>query len=313
MTRLARYHSTGFIGAAALLALGWLAAGPSASGLAAILILLGGALVFGLPHGALDLWIAGRQGMLRGARGWFGFHAGYLAIAGLVVGAFLLAPGLALLAFLLLSLWHFADDWAAGGALPKPVAIGCASAIVLVPTAAHPTEVAAIFAAIMDRPAPDGAGLAYVAGLTTAWVVGGSLVAALALDRRAGFEAAAVAGLAAALPPLAFFAAYFTLLHGPRHLIRHGGLASGPGQRAVLIAYAAVAFALVAGLGAWLARGGSAAVTAEAMRAAFIGLAALTVPHALLLERDKRLNAKASGTTPATDRNSGNTARSVTL
>ena len=295
MTPLARHHSTAFLVAAALLALGWLALGPSASGLPAVLILLGGALVFGLPHGALDLWIAGRQGMLRDGRGWLAFHAGYLAIAGLVVALFLAAPGLALLGFLLLSLWHFADDWTVRGrqgGLPKPVAIGCASAIVLVPTAAHPVEVAAIFAAIMNAPPPDLGEARYLAGLTTAWVVGGSLAAALAIDRRAGLEAGAVALLALVLPPLAFFAAYFTLLHGPRHLIRHGALARGRQGRAVLVSYAGLALILVAGLGTWLARTEAQALGADAMRAAFIGLAALTVPHALLLERDKRLFSK---------------------
>ena len=316
VTPLARHHSTAFLATAVLLALGWLAIGPSVSGQAAVLVLLGGALVLGLPHGALDLWIAGRQGMLQGARGWLGFHAGYLAIAGLVVAAFLLAPGFALLGFLLLSLWHFADDWAARGGkggLPKPIAIGCASAIVLVPTAAHPGEVAAIFAAIMGEPVPDLGGARYLAGLTTGWVVGGSLVAAVAIDRRAGLEAAAVALLAFVLPPLAFFAAYFTLLHGPRHLIRHGALTGGRHGRITLAAYAALAFALVAGLGVWLARAEPQALGAEAIRAAFVGLAALTVPHALLLERDKRLFLKSLSLTGATDRNSDEASRRVTL
>ena len=308
MSPLARRHSTGFVLLGAGLALVWALSasigGTDAASPLAILVLLGGALVLGLPHGALDLWIAGRQGMLGGARGWLAFHILYLAIAAAVVALFLLLPALALTGFLLLSLWHFADDWAGEG-LPKPVAIGCASVIVLVPTTAHPGEVASIFAAIMDRPVPDVAGVAYVAGLTTAWVVGGSLVAALALDRRAGAEVAMVALLAAVLPPLVFFAAYFTLLHGPRHLIRHGGLIAGPGQRVVVLAYAGLALALVAGLGVWLSHGGTAALDADAMRAAFVGLAALTVPHALLLERDKRLIQGASVPPGATDRNSG--------
>ena len=185
-----------------------------------------------------------------------------------------------------MSLWHFADDWRG---LPKALGLGCASTIVLVPTLFHGAEVAAIFAAVTGRegialsePAP------YPFWLVSAWIVGGSLTLAAILDRRAALEVAALIGLAAVLPPLVFFAAYFCLLHGPRHLMRHGALALGARSRMVLAGYTLAALAIVAGIGAWLAFDAPLSPSGDAYRAIFVGLAALTVPHAVLMEIDKR-------------------------
>ena len=291
MDRLARLHTPAFLAGAALVALGWLAVGEGAASLPVVAALSAIVLILGLPHGALDLWVAARQARFgRDGRftrgGAVRFHAEYLVLAGMVVAAFALLPALALAGFLLLSLYHFADDWRG---LPLPVRLGCASAIVLVPTLFHPQEVAGIFAAVTGR-----AGIAvpeappYPFWLVSAWLIVGSVGFALLRDRRAGVEVAALVALAALLPPLVFFATYFVLLHGPRHLMRHGPLVSGRGGRLVMIAYTAAALGIVAGVGVLLAGTGGLGVTSDTLRAVFVGLAALTVPHAVLMEVDKR-------------------------
>lgn len=290
MQALARHHTPVFLGLATLVAAGWLLAGASAQSAPVIAGLGALVLILGLPHGALDLWVASRQARW-GADGRFRpggalrFHAEYLALAGLVLAAFAYLPTLALVGFLLLSLWHFADDWRG---LPAPVRLGCASIVVIVPTLFHGAEVAAIFAAVTGRAALDVNAPAYPFWMISAWIITGSVGFALLTDRRAGLEAAALVALGALLPPLVFFATYFTLLHGPRHLLRHGGLVAGPRARIVVAAYTVAALGLVVGAGLLLAARTELSVGGDVLRAVFAGLAALTVPHAVLMEADKR-------------------------
>ena len=288
MSRAERLHTPAFLGAAALLALAWLVTGGGAAGAPVVLTLGALVLVLGLPHGALDLWIAARQRRW-GREGRFTpggalrFHAEYLALAALTVAAFWAAPVVALAGFLALSLWHFADDWRA---LPAPLRLGCASVTVLAPTLFRPEEVGAIFEAMTGAD-----GLTVLVPLARPFiggVLGAVIAAALVADRRAGAEVVGLVVLALALPPLAFFAAYFVMLHAPRHVLRQHGAARGRRGRLLLAAYTLAALLLVAGAGAWLARGEGLALTEVALRAVFVGLAALTVPHALLIEADRR-------------------------
>ena len=290
MKAIARHHTPVFLGLAALVALGWLAVGASASSAPVIAGLGALVLILGLPHGALDLWVASRQARW-GADGRFRpggalrFHAEYLALAGAVLAAFAFAPTLALIGFLFLSVWHFADDWRGP---PMPVRLGCASIVVIVPTLFHGAEVAAIFAAVTGREALPIGPVAYPFWLVSAWIITGSVGLAAMTDRRAGAEAGALAVLAAVLPPLVFFATYFTLLHGPRHLMRHGALVAGPGARWVVAGYTLAALVLVGVAGVMLASRTDLTMSGDLLRAIFAGLAALTVPHAVLMEADKR-------------------------
>ena len=114
LDRVAALHSRLFVlgGAgliAAALALRALGIMPQLAALMPWLAAL--ALVGGLPHGALDPWISHRAGSWCGWRGALGWHARYVAIATLVVGAFIIVPTLALAGFLVLAVTHFADDW----------------------------------------------------------------------------------------------------------------------------------------------------------------------------------------------------------
>ena len=269
-----RRHSDLFLAAAAIIA----AASLLGAGAPPLPLLLAAVLLLGLPHGALDLWIAGRAGA--GARGWLRFHLGYLGIAGVVVSTFLLVPVAATAAFLAFSVWHFADDWRGSPAcLAQPHRIALASAVVLAPLAFHPSETLALLAEVAAREPPAWPGTALRAIALAVPLV--AVLAALRSHRRAGAEGLAVIALACTLPPLGFFASYFVLLHGPRHVLRHApSLPAGAGPRAAL--YAGVAIALVLVLGSAL--GAGAATEGLAVRSIFVGLAALSVPHALLVE-----------------------------
>jgi Brp/Blh family beta-carotene 15,15'-monooxygenase len=87
------------------------------------------------------------------------------------------------------------------------------------------------------------------------------------------------------LPPLLFFVLYFCGLHSPRHLIQ---AARGVSPRLALATGALfTGRAIGAGSLAWLATPGPG-IEAKLLRVTFVGLAALTVPHMLLIELGRR-------------------------
>ena len=85
---------------------------PDVLSLTTQLALLGIVIVLlGLPHGALDPWIAENIGIQNTRRQVLLLTISYLAIAVLVVCVWYWLPVLSLLIFLVISAWHFSGDW----------------------------------------------------------------------------------------------------------------------------------------------------------------------------------------------------------
>ena len=240
----------------------------------------------GLPHGALDPLIARRAGLWRTPLGFAGFNLGYLAIVALVVGVWLLAPTASLVGFLVVSGIHFGADWNGGRSVVLRSLTGVG--LLTLPAFAHHDEVAGIYRTLA------GTGGGVVADVQS-WLGSAAIVAmligaALALRRRPtdALEILLATTLALVAPPLIFFALYFCALHSARHL-RHGFAEErGSGRLAVLItvAYTVIPIVAVGILTAVFvgdfAPGGSLA-DGWIIRLVFIGLAALTVPHMIVI------------------------------
>lgn len=120
--------------------------------------------------------------------------------------------------------------------------------------------------------------------------------AAYALTRKAlarprsiqavALEVGAIWVAAALLPPLLAFVAYFCLLHSQRQVTET--LAVSPRRKDALWSAAAIMVVSLCGavLGlALLAARAPGDVTGAVLQTVFIGLAALTVPHMLLVQR----------------------------
>lgn len=291
------------MGAAAALA-GRLAplSGPAALvGLAAILSTVGPmpvsvqagilslAVILSLPHGASDIVLADR--LLRAQLGKSWLPVFVLAYAGAALAMLLvwqIWPVAALSLFLILSVFHFGGTDLAELRAPRPrlawmIAVG--SAPIVVPALAFPVQIQALFALLAGS---GGVALAEVLRTQGAIAWGGAVLASLhwpgpKLDRLP--LAAWLAGVTAVfilLPPLLAFAIYFGLLHNTRAL-RDLSRTIGMRWTALIRLSAWPSIAALAGLAAgwWLMQehyGHSAA----AIRTAFIGIAALTVPHMIL-------------------------------
>ena len=240
----------------------------------------------GLPHGALDPLIARRAGLWRTPLGFAGFNLGYLVIVVLVVGVWLLAPTASLIGFLVVSGIHFGADWNSGRSVVLRSLTGVG--LLTLPAFAHHDEVAGIYRTLAGT---GGGVVADVQALLGPVAIIAMLIgAALALRRRPTdtLEILLAATLALVAPPLIFFALYFCALHSARHL-RHGFAEErGSGRLAVLITVvytvvpiAAVGILTVVFVGDF-APGGSLA-GGWIIRLVFIGLAALTVPHMMVI------------------------------
>jgi Brp/Blh family beta-carotene 15,15'-monooxygenase len=240
----------------------------------------------GVPHGALDPLIARRAGLWRTPIGFAGFNLGYVTMVALVVGVWLLAPAASLVGFLVVSGIHFGADWNGGRSMALRALTGVG--LLTLPAFAHYDEVAGIYRTLA------GTGGAVVAGVQS-WlgpiaIVAMLVGAAFALRRRPtdALEILLAATLAIVAPPLVFFALYFCALHSARHL-RHGFAEErGSGRLAVLITvvYTVVPIVAVGILTAMFARDfapGGPLAGDWIIRLVFIGLAALTVPHMMVI------------------------------
>lgn len=247
--------------------------------------------VTGLPHGALDPWVAWRAGLWRRRRGLVAFNLAYVGIAALVVAAWRLAPGPSLALFLAISAWHFAGDWRQD--LPGWARAVAGVAMLGLPAWRWPTQVEAIFAVLAG---PDGASIAsglHVAAPWLALAMAATALVALRRSRITAIELAAVAALALLLPPLVYFIIYFCALHSLRHLrmaMRDADARSRPRMAGVALLYTVLTLVAAALAWPWLAAAGAPPATPDTdlLRLVFIGLAALTLPHMLVVMLSER-------------------------
>ncbi len=240
----------------------------------------------GLPHGALDPWVAWRAGLWRTRSGFAAFHAAYVAIAVGVLAVWQLAPGASLTLFLLISAWHFGGDWQNELRVWARAVSGMA--LLALPAWASPDTVSGIFALLAGE---EGRVVAAWLTMAAPWLALAAAAAALlALPRSpaAAVGLGAVGALALLLPPLVYFLVYFCALHSPRHL-RIAMQSAGPGQRHRLLGiaagYSVLTLAAAVLSWPWLAGGIASAATLEThlLQIIFIGLAALTWPHMIVV------------------------------
>lgn len=240
--------------------------------------------VFGLPHGALDLWLAKRTGLARTRAAVVWFNVAYLAVAVVVVLIWLWLPVVSLAVFLAISAWHFSGDWESDvGWLPR---VSAGFLLLLLPIGLHTDNVAMLFTHLSGT---GGAQLAYGLALP-AWllVLGMTILMAIALRERrwwAALEFGSLLVLAYIAQPLVYFALYFCALHSPRHLVglfREAASSERPLLWRMTVVYT-VATVVLAGV-LWLLWSDLPANTLV-LKLVFVGLAAVTVPHMILMAR----------------------------
>jgi Brp/Blh family beta-carotene 15,15'-monooxygenase len=264
---------------------------------------LGLAVAAGVPHGASDVrLLAGKA-----PRAFSLALVTYAAVVGTVALTWAVAPAAWTAAFLAMSVWHFGEGDArmCFGRREPAFAVSRGLALVGIPLLADGAATGPVVAAMAGLE-PTGAVVTWMA---SAWARG--LAGLLALQHIVALVAgrdprgrAALGGeavLLAALgltPGLVGFSLYFALWHAPSHMRALGQAAAGAeAARSELVALeraaAGLGVAFVLAGWAWVAARSGAPLPAtapdpEAVGAAFVALAALTVPHVVVVERWQR-------------------------
>jgi Brp/Blh family beta-carotene 15,15'-monooxygenase len=253
--------------------------------------------IFGLPHGALDLALV--QGASRGSRtALLGAAILYLIASALVLLVWMSAPVAALFAFLAIAVIHFGlgDTEELHGARRAVEVVARGGFAVIAPLVFHPQTTRDLFALLVGPASASqlDAALAIVATPAT-WLWIACLVVALAwrtIQRAPGWISAVLellltTAIFAVFHPLAAFLLYFCFVHSVRHIADLGAArfpdSAARARRWLLLESLPFTAATVAfGVVAWFVLAGSVTFDEAMMRLVFWGLSALTVPHMIL-------------------------------
>ena len=262
--------------------------------------------VVGLPHGAADHRFARpRLEPVLGPAWLPVFLSGYLAVAVVVACGWFVAPAATILVFFLASAWHFGLEEPRPVACPRwlrrwlePVIRFARGGLVIwMPLVFHAREVAATLGVVAPADAGPAirqamlplvaCGWVMLAVAAAAWILQG-LVAAGRTGRirrvllADNLLVASLVLLFAVASPLVGFIVYFCAWHSARGLrrLRHRLGETWPELAGSLAAPTAGAIALI-GLVAWFGREGTG-WNDTLVRATFVGLSAVAIPHLLL-------------------------------
>ncbi len=239
--------------------------------------LMAAILLFGLPHGALDLAILRHRGLTRPS--WVAAAVlVYLAAAGLTALLWFAVPGAALASFFAVAALHFAEDWQDD--LPPFMALAIAIALLTAPALLHGGALTLILASLTDPHTAavmtDAAKLIAPVALATA----AAAVACLATTGRAERAFTTGASLAAMLllPPLAGFALFFCAQHSPANYARvrtelGNDRTSNAARETIALTLAALGIAAIVAL--------LPKIDGNVVATGFVTLSVLTMPHLL--------------------------------
>ena len=253
--------------------------GTSLDGSTPTIVACAAILLFGLPHGALDLEIIKRE-RGTGQLGMGGLLLLYLGLAAAMATMWQVAPLGALASFLLVAVIHFAEDWQELGS--AFLAQGVAIALLTAPSFLHLVELEQLFQALSGQ--AEATLIANLMLLLAPMSLGVAGIAFWAMWR-AGFRHKAMIGILmlagmALLPPVIGFAIYFCLFHSPLHLKEALGRVDwSPQTRWIvpLLTFAALGIASLLFAGEVRAD-----LPAQFVAASFMTLSLLTVPHMLV-------------------------------
>jgi Brp/Blh family beta-carotene 15,15'-monooxygenase len=253
------------------------------------LFALGAVLLVGIPHGGLDAVIARKQGWPTSHTAWLAFHLLYIFLSLLVILVWLVLPLLSLTLFLLISAIHFArSDFESSPGRQWIPLIAHGGLVPLAIPYAQALQVQPIFTLLVGE-ANGFILLDAMQSLFFPWLASVAIYAYYALRNLSLRQSFIIlVGLVVAafiLPPLVTFALYFCAFHSPRHVRttlsklstqeRHRGLFE-------MAAYSTLAVLAII-VGAFLFQD-EMQFAPKLIQFSFIGMAALTVPHMLLVD-----------------------------
>lgn len=244
--------------------------------------------VFGVPHGALDVLFARQTYGLANFKSWLKFLTTYTAVSAAIIFVWLLIPNGFFIAFLILSVIHFSADLNISGFNRLKLTYGLS--IIVMPSLRYSAELTSLYGMMIDIEVAQNLVRACQFFIYPVALLLVLQLLSKTISPRTKLEILSVVLLMTALHPIFAFTLYFCFMHSARHLIRsHFFLAQCSKEtflKALLLPTIAVIFA---GTIIWFFTF-TQSLEADLIRIIFIGLAALTVPHAWVLKKSNFLS-----------------------
>ena len=241
-------------------------------------------LLVGLPHGALDHLLAQTWRSGQTVAEQVNFHLGYLATTAAVVAVWLLAPVAGLFAFLAAAAWHFGESDVLH--IPRserttPVVMTRGALIVFGPLLVAPEFLEPLLTAQTRIPVPATGSPVWMFALALLHIA--ALAFAMGWGRRlllSSVDALALAVLMVGAGPAIGLAVYFIAWHTPDHF---DAIRKDVASVAALPALVRAALPRTLVSGAGIAFGALFVDPGDWPRLTVLAIAALTVPHALVV------------------------------
>lgn len=252
-----------------------------------IILLAFGVTLLGLPHGALDFALAKSLRLITSFSTAIRFIALYLTIAGLSVLFWIWLPGISLVLFLCVSIFHFSADWRK--TMPLFARLSLAGALLCGPSILFSSTLSELFIALLLT---IEAAEWIIQGMQLTFYIGLSFflyyaIQLLTSKRKPnpwqGSEWLILLLSSLILNPLLHFGLYFCLLHSPKHLKDVGMKLHLSLKRAIAISMPFVILTIVLGAGLYQFYGTNE-LNIDLIRWVFIGLFGLTMSHMLLIQ-----------------------------
>ena len=241
--------------------------------------------ILGVPHGSLDVLFARQTYQLVHVTKWLKFLGFYSASSLLIIALWILVPGFFFVVFLILSAIHFSDDINLSGHQFLKLSYGFA--VITLPGVIHGTELTKLYGMIIDVE------LAQQVVLISRYVGLFLLPLLLTLffiqkiNIRSQIEIIAIAILFLMATPILAFTIYFCFMHSARHLVRSHFFLNGVNRQEFIYALILPTVAVIfMGLCIWYFKL-TPSFEKDLIQIIFVGLAALTVPHAWVLNKAK--------------------------
>ena len=252
-------------------------------------------MLIGVPHGGLDGAIARRAGWSKTVFEWLIFHLSYLLLAIIVAIIWWYLPGVSLTIFLILSAIHFGTSdikiveypWKRSNVLP--LISHCGLIVIGIP-GLHPSDVQPIFTILAGEDTADLL-VATSKSLLVPWLVTLLIYLCYSYFHNKWVPTTCIAAgvfmSTYILDPLISFALYFCLIHSPTHsFLVWTGIKPQERLRSSVEAASYTLITWLSGIFLVLFLLSKPNLNLEPIliQVTFIGLAALTVPHMILID-----------------------------
>jgi Brp/Blh family beta-carotene 15,15'-monooxygenase len=237
-------------------------------------------MLLGVPHGAFDPIIADRLGWLSNSSRLVMFYLGYLLVTVLVFFIWPVFPMMSLFGFLLVSVYHFSQDFKVRSVLGR---LSYGTLILTIPVVLHSLRVEELFDHLLFGQSSKPLIAIMMFACAISFLV--LLFSFKSYSKKQLIELAGIVSMGLLLDPLVYFALFFCLLHSPRHIKHEWNLLPIHKQKMSLVIGAGVIFAtyILAVIAANYLNLSLSDVSGF-FTIVFIGLAALTYPHMFLVE-----------------------------